>query len=284
MTADTGDFRRIVTVCGQPLRVDVRAGTGTPLVMCNGIGASLEVLDPLVDHLSPDRTVIRFDAPGSGGSPTGALPQGFPRLACTLGRLLDTLEHDRVDVFGYSWGGGLAQQFALQNPRRCRRVVLAATGTGVLMVPARLEVLAKMMTPRRFTDPDHLAMVADTIYGGTARHGGADLVETLGYQRTGGSMRGYLHQLAAGAVWTSLFTLPLIRQPTLLIAGTDDPIIPVVNARIMRRLLPNSTLELHAGGHVDLLTRADVFGPLIERFLDSQRPGRGYSGRATSER
>ncbi|SDC90788.1 alpha/beta fold hydrolase [Rhodococcus tukisamuensis] len=274
MTAGTGGYPRTVSVCGQPLRVDVRAGSGIPLVMCNGIGASLEALDPLVEHLRPGRTVIRFDSPGTGGSPTGTLPQGFPRLACLLGRLLDMLGHNHVDVMGYSWGGGLAQQFALQNPRRCRRVVLVATGTGVLMVPARPDVLAMMMTPRRFTDPDHLAAIAGTIYGGTARDGGTDLVEVLRHQRAGGSMRGYLHQLAAGAVWTSLFSLPLIRQPTLVIGGTDDPIIPVINARIMHRLLPNSTLELHAGGHVDLLTRAEVFGPLIERFLDSERPGR----------
>ena len=68
-------------------------------------------------------------------------------------------------------------------------------------------------------------------------------------------------------MWTSLFALPLIRQPTLIIAGTDDPIIPVVNARIMRRLLPNATLQLHDGGHIDLVTRPGTFGPTIDNFL-----------------
>ena len=82
-----------VTVGNQQLRVDVRAGdgTGTPLVMCCGIGASFEVLQPLVDALDPGIDIIRFDAPGVGGSAVGALPNGFPQLARMLDRLLDEL-------------------------------------------------------------------------------------------------------------------------------------------------------------------------------------------------
>jgi pimeloyl-ACP methyl ester carboxylesterase len=70
-----------------------------------------------------------------------------------------------------------------------------------------------------------------------------------------GSHIGYRHQLLAGAVWTSFFALPLIRQPTLIIAGTDDPIIPVANACMMSRLLPHTTVHLHSGGHVDMIHR-----------------------------
>ena len=69
-------------------------------------------------------------------------------------------------------------------------------------------------------------------------------------------------------MWTSLFALPAIRQPTLLIAGTDDPIIPTVNAHLMRALLPHPQLYLHDGGHIDLITRADTIGPVIDCFLD----------------
>ena len=56
-----------VAVLGQQIRVKVRAGFGVPLVLCNGIGASLEVLDPLMAHLDRDTTVVRFDVPGTGG-------------------------------------------------------------------------------------------------------------------------------------------------------------------------------------------------------------------------
>src|SRR5258708_12353082 len=84
----------LLPVLGQQIRVKVRQGTGVPLVLCNGIGASLEVLDPLVEQLDPNTTVVRFDVPGSGGSPDSPLPYGFPYLAAVLGQLLRKLGFD----------------------------------------------------------------------------------------------------------------------------------------------------------------------------------------------
>jgi poly(3-hydroxyalkanoate) depolymerase len=262
---------RYVNAGGQRIRVNVRHGTGVPLVLCNGIGASLEVLDPLVEQLNPASTVVRFDVPGSGGSPTSLLPYGFPYLAWVLGRVLSKLGIGVVDVLGLSWGGALAQQFAFQNPRRCRRLVLAATGTGALMVPAHPRILAKMVTPRRFSDPDYAATIAGELYGGTVRAHGEDVAQLFVRQLYAGSKIGYLHQLLAGAVWTSLFGLPAVRQQTLIVAGTDDPIIPVINAHIMKALLPHSRLYLHSGGHIDLVHNATELAPVIDSFL--REPG-----------
>jgi poly(3-hydroxyalkanoate) depolymerase len=261
-----------VNAGGQRIRVNVRHGTGVPLVLCNGIGASLEVLDPLVEQL--DSTVVRFDVPGTGGSPTSLLPYGFPYLAWVLGRVLSKLGIGVADVLGLSWGGALAQQFAFQNPRRCRRLVLAATGTGAVMVPAHPRILAKMITPRRFSDPDYAASIAGELYGGTVRAHGEDVAKLFVRQLHAGSKIGYLHQMLAGAVWTSLFALPAVRQETLIVAGTDDPIVPVANARIMHVLLPHSRLYLHSGGHIDLVHNAPEVAPVIDHFLSEpgERP------------
>jgi poly(3-hydroxyalkanoate) depolymerase len=257
----------LVPVLGQQIRVNVRRGNGVPLVLCNGIGASLEVLDPLVAQLDPDTTVVRFDVPGTGGSPDSPLPYGFPYLAAVLGRLLRKLGIDgQVDVLGLSWGGALAQQFAFQNPRRCRRLILVSTGTGAIMVPGGPAILAKMVTPRRFLDHDYAASIAGDIYGGTVRDDPSMVKQLFDRQLMAGSRVGYLHQLLAGAVWTSLFALPLVRQRTLIVAGLDDPIIPVVNARVMGWLLPHATVHLHRGGHVDLITNAAELAPVIEQF------------------
>jgi poly(3-hydroxyalkanoate) depolymerase len=269
MIAAAGDH--VVTVFGQWIRVNVRPGQGVPLVLCNGIGAGLEVLAPLVGGLDLDIPVVRFDVPGTGESPHSPLPYGFPLLAWLLGRVLDRLGIGRVDLLGLSWGGALAQQFAFQNPRRCRRLVLVSTATGVLMVPAHPRVLAKMATPRRFRDPEYTADIAAAIYGGTVRTDPELVAELFHRQAHAGSRRGYLFQLLAGSVWTSLPALWAIRQPTLIIAGTDDPIIPVVNARIMHRMLPHSTLHLYQGGHVDVVTDAATFGPVISKFLRSEQ-------------
>ena len=252
---------------GQRIRVNVRWGTGVPLVLCNGIGASLEVLDPLLEQLDPNCTVVRFDVPGAGGSPTSVLPYGFPYLAWVLGRVLTELGISVVDVLGLSWGGALAQQFAFQNPRRCRRLVLVSTGTGALMVPAHPRVLAKMVTPRRFSDPDYAATIAGELYGGTVRAHGEDVARLFLQQLHAGSKMGYLHQLLAGSVWSSLFALPAVRQQTLIVAGADDPIIPMANAHIMNALLPHSRLHQHGGGHIDLVHNARELAPVIETFL-----------------
>ena len=257
----------LLPVLGQQIRVKVRRGSGVPLVLCNGIGASLEVLDPLLEHLDPETTVIRFDVPGTGGSPDSPLPYGFPYLATVLGRVLKKIGIvGQVDVLGLSWGGALAQQFAFQNPRRCRRLILVSTGTGAIMVPGVPVVLAKMVTPRRFLDHEYAASIAGDIYGGTVRDDPTMIKQLFDRQLMAGSRVGYLHQLLAGAVWTSLFALPLVRQRTLILAGLDDPIIPVVNARIMGLLLPHSTVHLHSGGHVDLITNAAELAPVIEQF------------------
>jgi len=74
-------------------------------------------------------------------------------------------------------------------------------------------------------------------------------------------------QLLAGAGWTSLAALPCIRQPTLILAGTDDPIIPLVNARIMQRLLPHATLHTYDDGHLGLVTQTDELAPVVSSFL-----------------
>jgi len=262
---------RVVVVGRTPLRIAIQPGTGPgtapPLLLANGIGASLETFDPFLAALDPAIEVIRFDVPGVGGSPLPFRPYRFSGLARLLAGLLDQLGHEQADILGISWGGALAQQFALSQPRRCRRVVLVATGTGALMVPGSPWVLATLATPRRYLDPGYTRQVAGQLYGGTARDDVAQVLSLLHRWTRVGPSRGYLYQLTAGAGWTSLPLLPLLRQPTLVLGGDDDPIIPLVNARILARLIPNARLHVYQGGHVELVLRPDLLAPLISDFL-----------------
>jgi poly(3-hydroxyalkanoate) depolymerase len=260
---------RFVTIRGRDLRVSVRPGTepGPPLVLCNGIGASLDLLEPFVDALDPRIEVVSFDVPGVGGSALPRVPYNFATLACLLGKLLDELGYNRFDILGISWGGGLAQQVAFQHPRRCRRLVLASTAMGSLMVPANPLVLRKMITPRRYRDPDYAASIAAELYGGRARAEPETVKHLLHDQSRVGSRRGYVLQLLAGLGWTSLPALPFIRQPALILAGRDDPIIPLANARIMSKLLPHASVHIYDDGHLGLVTSRGELAPLVARFL-----------------
>ncbi|MGY1691101.1 poly(3-hydroxyalkanoate) depolymerase [Geodermatophilus sp. SYSU D01105] len=270
-SAPATDVVRTLTVAGRTLRVSVRTGDESvpPLLLMNGIGASLEVLQPFVDAIDQRRTVIRFDVPGVGGSPRPVVPYVLATFSPVVAGLLSQLGHDDpVDVLGLSWGGGLAQHFAVQHRRRVRRLVLAATGTGTLMVPAHPRVLARMLTPRRHRDPGYTRSIAGDIYGGTIRDDPAMAARVLHSASRLGPRRGYYYQLAASAGWSSLPFLRLIRQPTLIVAGDDDPIIPVANAHILARLIPDASLHLYRGGHLALITEADELAPVVERFLD----------------
>jgi poly(3-hydroxyalkanoate) depolymerase len=263
-------YLRTVTVGGRTLRVSVRPGDGTltPLLLMNGIGASLEVLQPFVDALDPRREVIRFDVPGIGGSPRPVMPYTMATFTPVVAGLLNRLGHpEPVDVLGFSWGGGLAQQFAIQHRRRVRRLVLAATGTGSLMVPAHPRVLSRMLTPRRHRDPGYARAIAGEIYGGTMRAHPERAAQVLHAYSRLGPRRGYYYQLAAGAGWSTLPVLRMIHQRTLVIAGDDDPIIPAVNPKLMARLIPDAELHLYRGGHLALLTEARELAPVVERFL-----------------
>lgn len=263
------DLTRSVSVYGQLIRVGVRPGDGSrvPLLLCGGLGASFEVLQPVVDALDRGLDVIRFDVPGVGGSPVGPIPYGFSALAWLADRLLERLGYAQVDVLGLSWGGGLAQQLAAQHPRRCRRLVLVSAGTGVLMVPGHPRLLAKMLTPRRFVDPEYAATIAGELYGGSSREDPGRVRSLIANQFRAASRRGYLFQLTAGLGWTSLPWLRQVQQPTLVLGGDDDPIVPLANAELLGRLIPDSQVHVFHGGHIELLTDAPQLVPVIERFL-----------------
>jgi len=262
---------RVITVNNQRLRVAIRPGNGSrnPLLLMNGIGVNLELLQVFVDALDPAREVIRFDVPGIGGSPSPAMPYTFLSLAHLVARMLDHLGYKQVDVLGVSWGGALAQQFALQHSSRCRRLILASTSTGLTMIPGRLDALARMATPRSYTEPSYLKEADPDLSSEGLQWESEVVSEAAPALRLGGS-RGYLYQLLAGMGWTSLPWLWLIRQPTLILAGNEDPILPPINAKIMQRLIPRAKLYIFSGGHMGLLTHTRELAHVVEQFLTNR--------------
>ena len=266
---------RTVAVGPQRLRVAIRPGTNgagspprPPLLLINGIGARLEALEPFAAAVDPAVDVIRFDPPGIGGSPLPPGPYRFTGLCRLIAALLTELGHDQADVLGISWGGAVAQHFAAFQRARCRRLVLAATAAGAPMMLARPSVLRHLMTPRRYLDRAYLERVAGDLYGGSARTDWA-MASTALHQgeELPRSSRGYLYQLAAVAGWTAVPFLPWLRQPVLILAGDDDPIIPLANARLMHRLVRDSRLHVYPGGHLGLITEAAALAPVVDGFL-----------------
>ena len=262
----------VMAVGCRRLRVHVRRPrrpVGPPLLVINGIGAALDLLDPFVDALPDDRDIIRFDPPGIGGSPNTLLPYHMTTFAPVLGDLVAKLGHDHVDVLGYSWGGALAQQLAIVRPKQVRRLVLVATTTGALAVPASPRVLRRLLDPRWPRDPATAQSVATEVYGGTVRTHPERAAATLAgiAKSVHRGRRGYAQQLAATVGWTSLPLLRLIRARTLVIAGEDDPIIPSFNATVLGRGIPDARVHRHAGGHLAIITEAPELATAVAEFL-----------------
>jgi poly(3-hydroxyalkanoate) depolymerase len=258
---------RQVTIDGQLLQIAVKhgGGSGPPLLLFNGIGANWELAKPFLEALT-NTTAVIFDVPGVGGSPMTLLPYRPSTLARLAARLIAKLGYTEVDAAGVSWGGGIAQQFAHQYPKLCRRLVLAATAPGFTMVPASPTVLWKMATPRRYIDKAYMTRIAADIYGGAFRDD-PSLAGQHAAAMHGAGKLGYLYQLLAMSGWTSLPWVWSLPQPTLVLMGRDDPLVPPINGHILAGLIPNAELRMIDDGHLFIVTRPAETAAVIEAFL-----------------
>lgn len=256
---------QVVEVDRQRLRVAIRRGSSDrpPLLLLNGLGVRLEGLQPIVDALPADVSIIRFDVPGVGESATPRMPYRMWQVARLTSHLLDLLEVPQADVLGVSWGGALAQQFAFQHRKQCRRLILVSTAAGAFL-PGRPKVVREMLSRRRFDDKKHARDVAPMIYGGKARSEG-QVPPLFNHMRN--DPRGLFYQQLAALGWTSLPFARMIRQPTLVLSGDDDPILPPINGKLLNSLIPKARLHIFNDGHLGLVTSADELAPIIEDFL-----------------
>ena len=267
MTKNRAPKFSMETVDGRVLRVAVwRASTATkklPILFFNGIGANIEAMAPMAELLD-DRDFITFDMPGIGGSPDPVVPYNAILMSRIAALLLDRFEMPVVDVMGVSWGGAMAQQFALQNGARTNKLILVATSAGMLMVPGNPAALVKMADPRRYIDPDFMAKHFKTLYGGMV----GNKAEHIG-RITPPSKTGYFYQLMAMMGWTSAPFLPFLKTETLIMMGDDDQIVPLANGKFLNFLIPNSELfVVENGGHLFLLSHVEESIEAIRGFLD----------------
>lgn len=204
---------QVLEVRGLRVAVSV-AGRGDPLLVINGMTRPLASWEPLT-RLLPGRTVVSFDAPGVGASPTPVLPLSIPALAALAAAVLDALGLADADVLGFSHGGAVAQQLALDLPARVRRLVLAATSCGVGATPGSAG-LRGLAPAEPWPRPDAVGLL--------------------------------WHSLAFSN-WSSIPFLGAITAPTLVVAGTYDRVVPPVNARVLAGRIPGATLVLLPAGH-----------------------------------
>jgi pimeloyl-ACP methyl ester carboxylesterase len=261
---------RFVYAAGLRIRVKV-TGAGPPLLMISGLGANIELWEPLAP-LFATRQLICFDAPGSGLSAVPDRRYRMRDLADVVAAMLDSLDLPSVDVLGYSLGGALAQELAHRHPRRLRKLILAATipGVGAIQNPR---------TVSEFFDRRHAVAGSEHRMRGLARLVGgraaADPAILSAYEerrlRNPPSVRGYRLQLRAILGWSSLGWLHRLTAPTLVMAGGRDPVVPLVNSRFFTRLIPDCRRYVVAdGGHLFMVDQPEDVAPVIDAFLSER--------------
>ena len=179
--------------------------------------------------------------------------------------VLDEFGIESAHVLGASFGGAVAQQMAFSHPRRVRRLVLVSTSFGGFALPGSPRALWHFVHPRSY-HPQRLEQVAGAMFGGRLRSE-PELVRSMHVKRPTDT-RAALYRMAGLFGWTSLPWLWAISQPTLILAGDDDPVTPLMNHRLMAALIPRARLHVAAGGgHLVLLDSAHQIAPVVTGFL-----------------
>lgn len=245
---------------GLQLNVSI-CGEGSPLLLLNGLGGLIRTFNPLRDELE-DFTTITLDVPGVGKSQMPRWPIRLPRHADVIAEMLQQLGIDQVDVFGVSWGGALAQEFAIRYPSMVRRLILAATSPGpvLLMKPADVMDFFRKSKNAKMPKQERSGNSIQTLLRFGVMKGMLSV-----------NPRTYYFQLAALIGWTSLLRLSRLPQRTLVLTGDRDPLIQAYNAHILRRTIRRSELRILKGeGHFFVVTSARRTAVLIREFLSRQ--------------
>lgn len=251
-------------------------GTGIPLVFLQHFRGNTDNWDPaLVDAIAEHRDVVVFDNTGVGAS-TGTTPSTVEEMADDAIAFILALGFDQVDLFGYSLGGFVAQDVAVTQPGLVRKLVLA--GTGPKGAPGM----------ERWSDDVEAAVVADET--------GADGVLRVFYaptntsQEAGAASLGRIYGWQDGrdedvslatkdaqydAVrnwgkrdWDAVARLADLRQPTLVLQGDDDVMIPTKASHVLAGLIPDSRLRIFPdASHGSVFQYADEAAAETLRFL-----------------
>jgi pimeloyl-ACP methyl ester carboxylesterase len=181
----------------------------------------------------------------------------MPRYAEVMDDLLTHVGLDSAHVLGLSLGGVMAQELARRSPERVKKLVLASTSCGIKSSPLSLALRA---TParRRTRSRSHRPQGSDSLL--------RLQIELLGQYTP--SVRGYLGQLRTALSWSSRSWLAELEMPVLVIAGDDDPLVPLANGRIIASSVRDGQLEIiPGGGHLCLFKESVHTSQLIRDFL-----------------
>jgi pimeloyl-ACP methyl ester carboxylesterase len=234
---------------------------GEPLILLEGIGGDIPGWRRNIPHLAEELRVIAYDFRGNGRSDKPDEPMTVATLVEDALDLLDYLGLDAVHVYGQSMGGMVAQQLALDYPRRVRSLILGCTHPG-----SGHAIRSRHPVPK---DRPWLALYSPGFAEEHPDHVTEDL--RMGSRNPQPSHAARRQREAVDA-WDAYDRLPALDVPVLVLHGTEDRMIDPANARILAERIPHARLVLLEGaGHVYHSEQAEAADAAVLDFLRSLR-------------
>ncbi len=247
-----------------------RVGQGPRLLYCNGSGTTLDSTRPLLRKLSAQFELLAFDYRGMGRSAPVTEPYTMADVAADVAALLDVVGWGRTALAGLSFGGMVAQEFAVTFPDRLDRLALMATSPGGAFASYPIETLADLPAIERGIRSLGLADRRWTPEWFAAHPEDAALVAGLAadapVEETAAQARGRLLQLQARKGHDVLDRLHRVTCPTFVASGAYDDIAPVSNGQAIVDRITNATLHVYQSGHIFVLQDPAAW-PAIAAFL-----------------
>ena len=245
-------------------------GSGAPLLLIMGLGWSSHAWYRTRPILNQRYRTIAFDNRGVGQSDVPPGPYSIPQMASDAAAVLGAAKVNAAHIFGVSMGGMIAQEFALQYPQKVRSLILGCTAAGgpeaVRAEPAVLQVL---MT--RSPSPDKFAKaIGPFIYD---RGTPPKLIEedTEVRRKWYPTADAYSAQLQAILAWESYSRIAQITQPTLVLHGENDKLVPPENGKLIAARISGAKLVLIANAsHIFLTDQTAAAHTAILDFLGAQ--------------
>jgi pimeloyl-ACP methyl ester carboxylesterase len=247
-------------------------GKGDPILLINGYSQAMDEWDPiLLEKLASNHTVIIFDNRGIGNTTSGEKRFSIAQFANDTAGLLDALGIKQVGVLGYSMGGAVAQELALDYPDKVGKLIIYASTCG-----------GKESIP-----PSHEGINTQSNGSGTAKERIERFLPLLFPEKWRNENPNYLkdlpkttetilnktldQQMKAIVNWTGTCSqLKNITQPTLVIVGTDDVLNPPANPiLITERILGAWLVQMKGGGHGLMYQYPEKFSSILQTFLST---------------